>query len=206
MAIITKITPQKKNQERCNLYLDDEFVCAISMFVVIKNGLMVGKEISKYKLLQLVFESEKEKAFNYAVDYICKYVPSKKQMVTKLYQKKYTKQIVDYVISKCEEYGYIDDEKYAQSYAFQNRKLKGKLRLEQELIKKGISKKIIDEVLKDYDEEDGCLVLARKKALNKDLNDPKVYAQLVRFLQYRGYDWEQIKEAIDKIKDEGKDD
>ena len=65
---------------------------------------------------------------------------------------------------------------------------------------KGISQKIIDEVLEDYDEEDGCLILARKKALNKDLDDPKVYAQLVRFLQYRGYDWEQIKAAIDKIR------
>ena len=65
---------------------------------------------------------------------------------------------------------------------------------------KGINQKIIDEVLQDYDEEDGCLILARKKALNKDLDDPKVYAQLVRFLQYRGYDWEQIKSAIDKVR------
>ncbi len=121
-------------------------------------------------------------------------------MTHKLYDKKYTKRVVDYVIEKCKSYGYIDDEKYAQSYVFQNRKLKGKIKLKQELMLKGINQKIIDEVLQDYDEEDGCLILARKKALNKDLDDPKVYAQLVRFLQYRGYDWEQIKSAIDKVR------
>ena len=202
MAKITKVEPQKKNPERCNLYLDGEFVCAMSMLVVVQNQLLPGKEITQEKLLDLVFESEKEEAFNYAVDYICKYVPAQKQMVSKLYQKDYSKKVVDYVIEKCKSYGYIDDEKYAQSYVFQNRKLKGKLKLKQELMQKGIDKEIIDEVLEDYDEEDGCLILARKKALNKDLDDPKVYAQLVRFLQYRGYDWEQIKASIDKIREE----
>ena len=200
MATITKVEPQKHNPERCNVYLDGEFVCAMSMLVVIQNQLLPGKDISQEKLLDMVFESEKENAFNYAVDYICKYVPSQKQMTHKLYDKNYSKRVVDYVIEKCKGYGYIDDEKYAQSYVFQNRKLKGKLKLKQELMLKGIDQKIIDEVLQDYDEEDGCLVLARKKALNKDLDDPKVYAQLVRFLQYRGYDWEQIKSAIDKVR------
>ena len=119
----------------------------------------------------------------------------------KQYEKVYSKRVVDYVIEKCKSYGYIDDEKYAQSYVFQNRKLKGKLKLKQELMLKGIDKQIIDSVLADYDEEDGCLILARKKALNKDLDDPKVYAQLVRFLQYRGYDWEQIKKSIDKVRE-----
>ena len=200
MSQITQVVPQKRNKERCNLYIDGEFVCTMSMFVVVQNQLLPGKEITQEKLLDLVFESEKDNAFNYAVDYICKYVPSRKQMRKKLYDKKYSTKIVDYVIDKCEKYGYIDDEKYAQSYVFQNRKLKGKLRLQQELMQKGIDRKIIDEVLEDYDEEDGCLILARKKALNKDLEDPKVYAQIVRFLQYRGYNFEQIKESIDKIR------
>lgn len=205
MATITKVEPQKHNPERCNLYLDGEYVCGMSMLVVVQNQLLPGKEITQEKLLDMVFESEKENAFNYAVDYICKYVPSQKQMTNKLYDKDYSKRVVDYVIEKCKSYGYIDDEKYAQSYVFQNRKLKGKLKLKQELMLKGIDKKIIDEVLADYDEEDGCLILARKKALNKDLDDPKVYAQLVRFLQYRGYDWEQIKKSIDKVREKEDD-
>ncbi len=202
MSQITKVEPQKRNKERCNLYLDGEYVCAISMFVVVQNQLLPGKEISQEKLLDLVYESEKENAFNYAVDYICKYVPSQKQMVKKLYEKKYSTRIINYVIDKCKSYGYIDDEKYAESYVFQNRKLKGKLKLQQELMVKGIDKKIIDKVLEDYDEEDGCLILARKKAVNKDLDDPKVYASLVRFLQYRGYEWEKIKDALDQVKKE----
>ena len=88
MSKITQVTPQKSNPERCNLYIDGEFVCAMSMLVVVQNQLLPGKEITQEKLLDMVFESEKENAFNYAVDYICKYVPSKKQMKHKLYEKK----------------------------------------------------------------------------------------------------------------------
>ena len=56
MAKITKVEPQKRNPERCNLYLDGEFVCAMSMLVVVQNQLLPGKEITQEKLLDMVFE------------------------------------------------------------------------------------------------------------------------------------------------------
>jgi SOS response regulatory protein OraA/RecX len=46
------------------------------------------------------------------------------------------------------------------------------------------------------------MATARKKAANKDLSDPKQYAQVVRFLTYRGYAWDYVKECLDKIKKE----
>ena len=207
MSEITKIQAQVKNQDRCNLYLDGEYCCSLSKFVVLKNYIFVGKEITEQELLELAFESDKDAAFTWSVEYVCSYVPTKKQLIKKLYEKKYTKAVVDYCIQKCEEYRYIDDKKYAQAYVFQNRKVKGKIRLAQELKLKGIKQEYIDLALADYDEnnEDGCLILARKRALNKDLDDPKVCASIARFLQYRGYEYDDIKAALDKIKMEAKE-
>lgn len=205
MAIITKIETQAKNKNRCNLHLNGVFYASIEKIVCLNNRLKEGMEIDENALLDLVFESEKERAFTYAVEYICKYVPTKKQLVHKLYEKKLQKKLVDYVVEKCISYGYIDDKKYAENYVYQNRNIKGKLRLEKELMLKGVDKNIISEVLKDYKEEDGCLKLAKKKALNKDLDDPKVYASLLRYLQYRGYEFDEIKRCIEIIKEKEND-
>lgn len=202
MAVITKIEIQKNNENRCNIYLDDNFYSGVESIIVFKYRLKVGMEIDKKQLDEIIFDSEKEKAFTYAVEYVCKYVATEKQLINKLYDKGYHKNIVEYVINKCKEYSYIDDLKYAKAYIFQNRAVKGKLRLEQELIKKGIKKEIVLEALEEYKEEDGCLNIAKKKAKNKDLDDPKQYASLIRYLQYRGYEFDDIKEALEIIKKE----
>ena len=39
MSEITKIQAQVKNQDRYNLYLDGEYCCSLSKFVVLKNRL-----------------------------------------------------------------------------------------------------------------------------------------------------------------------
>ena len=44
--------------------------------------------------------------------------------------------------------------------------------------------------------------IAKNKAKNKDLDDPKQYASLIRYLQYRGYEFDDIKEALEIIKKE----
>ncbi len=202
MAKITDIKVQTKNKERCNIYLDENYVCALSMIVVIRNRLIIGNEITETELVNIAIESDKETAFDYAVKYICTYVPTQRQLEKKLYEKKYVKQVVDYVIEKCKKYGYIDDLKFAKAYVYQNSLIKGKIKLEQELLQKGVKQEYIDEALSGYEEGDGCMATARKKAANKDLSDPKQYAQVVRFLTYRGYAWDYVKECLDKIKKE----
>lgn len=200
MSQITKIEAQSKKANRCNLFLDGKFYSGIEKFTVMKYRLKVGMEIEQSEIDNIIFDSEKETVFNYAVEYTCRYLSTQKQLTNKLYEKGYHKPLVEYVINKCKEYGYIDDLKYAQSYIFQNREIKGKIRLEQELLKKGISKQVVEEALKDFKEESGCLKLARKKAKDKDLDNPKEYASLIRYLQYRGYEFEDIKSAVDLIK------
>ena len=50
MAEITLIEPQKKDKERCNVYVDGVFYCGIKLEVAVKYRLKTGMQIEKSRL------------------------------------------------------------------------------------------------------------------------------------------------------------
>ena len=198
--IITNITMQSKNIDRVNLYVDGSFYCGASRIAVYNHKLEIGVEIDKATLDKVIFDSDKDKAFDYALTYISKYTPTAKILTNKLYEKGYGKVIVDYTVDKCKNYGYINDEEYARSYVALNSNIKGKTRLKMELRNKGVSEDIIERALSQMQSNDSCQELAKKHSKNQDIHDPKYRAKLIRFLQYRGYEWEDISQALAVLK------
>lgn len=202
MATITKITAQQKNPDRANLFVDGEFFGGISKVVAVNHRLIPGMEIDEQALRKIVFESDKDGAFAYALSYIARYTPTQKQLTDKLYAKGYGKTVVNYAIEKACAYGYLDDEEYARSYASLNASIKGVVRIKNDLIAKGVDRQIVERVLSDFEPNDSCLLLARKHARGQDLDDPKYRARLARFLTYRGYERGDVSHAIDTLKNE----
>lgn len=194
--IITGITLQTKNTERVNLFVDGEFYAGVSALSAYKFRLEVGMEIDKPQLDKVLLDSDKDKAFDYALTYISKYTPTEKILKNKLYEKGYGKVVVEYVADKCKGYGYINDEEYARSYVALNSNIKGKNRLKMELRAKGVDEKYIQSALDKMPDSNACEELAKKHSKNQDLHDPKYRAKLIRFLQYRGYEWEDISQAL----------
>ena len=70
MAEITAITPQKKDQTRCNLEVDGRFYCGMKLETVMKNRLKVGTAVSPEALSEMQLESEKQTAFDKALSHI----------------------------------------------------------------------------------------------------------------------------------------
>lgn len=197
---ITEITLQKQNTERMNLYVDGEFYSGVSALSAYKFRLEVGMEVDKAFLDKVLLDSDKDKAFDYALTYISKYTPTEKILKNKLYEKGYGKVVVEYVLEKCKGYGYINDEEYARSYVALNSNIKGKVRLKNELREKGVDEKFIQKALDSMPDSNSCEELAKKHSKNQDLHDPKYRAKLIRFLQYRGYEWEDISQALAVLK------
>ncbi|MDE6189772.1 MAG: recombination regulator RecX [Clostridia bacterium] len=197
---ITDITLQSKNIDRANLFVDGKFYSGVSRVAIYNHKLEVGKEIDQAELDKVIFDSDKDKAFDYALTYISKYTPTEKGLKDKLYEKGYGKLIVEYTVDKCKKYGYINDAEYARSYIAFNSSVKGKIRIKNELKAKGIADSIIDEQLSKMQPNDSCSQLAKKKSDGMDVNDPKNRAKLIRFLQYRGYEWEDISQALATLK------
>lgn len=198
--IITGITMQSKNIERVNLYVDGQFYSGASRIVVYNHKLEVGMQISREALDKVVFDSDKDKAFDYASAYISKYTPTEKILTNKLYEKGYGKAVVTYTVDKCKSYGYINDEEYAKSYVALNAGVKGKVRLKTELKNKGVAEEYIESALEQIPKNGACEELAKKHSRNQDIKDPKYRAKLIRFLQYRGYEWEDISQALATLK------
>ena len=199
MPIITKLEIQKKDEQRANLYLDDKFYAGISVELCIKHHFKKGTEIDKELLDDIILQDEKDRAFNKALKYISSSLKTIKQIKDYLYKKEYAEPTVNYVIEKLIEYKYIDDEAYEKAFVLTYGNKYGKLKLQSLLYAKGVSQKIIDSIIDDIEIESSIDSVADKYMRNK-VFDEKTRNKLVRFLMSRGYEYDDIKNVIEKYK------
>lgn len=144
----------------------------------------------------------KNKAKNYAYRLLSRSAKSKKEIIDKLKSKGYNSNIIDEVIKELESYGFIDDYKFAEQWIISRSKYYGKYRLRNELIKKGVSPDIIEELIEKYCPNSYDLVLAlAKKWLEKHKNLDKKVAKrrLFNFIARRGVEIDKITEIISSI-------
>ncbi len=111
---------------------------------------------------------------------------------------------IDAVIDVLYEYKLIDDRIYAERLAadLSNIKKYGRYRIVAELSRKGISREIIAEVTDEMetDEEEQLLPLMERK-LGGDF-DQKSRDRAFRYFAARGYSFDDIKSAYNKLKGE----
>ena len=201
MSEITNIELQKKDETRVNLYLDDKFYAGISLELVMKHQLKKGMELDKAFLDEIILEDEKGKAFDKALKYISSTLKTTRQIRDYLRKKEYNPQTIDYVIDKMQEYKYLNDTAYANAFIATYSNKYGKLKLISALKSKGVSDKVIDEVFAsdDLKMENSIEATAEKYLRHKERTN-ETYMKLSRCLYSRGYDFDDIKSCINKLK------
>ena len=196
MAEITKIEVQKKDKTRSNIFLDGEFFCGLQNEVVIGKGLKVGLEIDEDKLKEIVLESEKQVAFNKALSLLNTRFKTKHEIKTYLKEKGFDEFVIDETIEKLIEYKYINDEHYAEAYINSNKVKKSKKVIELELLKKGVSQKIINETLANLEtESELILTLYTKYMKNKEATFENKQ-KAIKYLMGKGFSYDDIKKAV----------
>ena len=103
----------------------------------------------------------------------------------------------DLIVERLVERGYVDDVKFARYYV-ENRFVKkgvSRKRLKMELMKKGISQDIVEEVLDGRNDEEEILKIIAKKRAKYD--DEKLVAYLCR----QGFSYQLAKELVEKTID-----
>ena len=146
------------------------------------------------------------KAMNTAVRILTARDHSKYELVQKLKKRKYKNDIIDQVISACEHYNYINDERTARVYIKQlNKKGYGLKRIRYELGKKGLKGSHINSILsKSLSEEDQrecarSVLQKHYKRFEKESDLLKKKNKIYRFLYSRGFSEEIISEIIKKF-------
>ena len=138
--------------------------------------------------------SDLNKGKRLALKYLTRQARSRKETLNYLIRKGFDKTVSENILEYLENLNYIDDQKLATHYADyrKNSKKEGKLRIEQELFRKGISIEIISGVIENLFEESEELNLAKSFAkkflLKMDSQDPgKHKKKLIYKLKRKGY-------------------
>ena len=193
---ITKLEVQKKNKDRVNLYLDDEFYCGLSLEAVVKYALKVGQELEIQKLEFLQNDSEREIAQNKAMAYISKYQKTEKELRDYLIKKGFDEEIVLKVIKKLKEYNLVDDMSYAKNHIKSKSKKSGRRKLSFELKKRGIADDMVEENIEEYSNDSENILPLCENYLKNKPRDYKTKQKAYRFLASRGFIGEDIMRAL----------
>jgi regulatory protein len=146
------------------------------------------------------------KALNTALRILTRKDHSKHELSQKLKTRGYAGEIIDKVISECERFDYIDDERTTQVFIRQlQRKGYGRKRIQFELNSKGLRgedlQAVLSKSISDADEYQSAEKIFRKQArrFDREKDSIKRKDKIYRFLYGRGFSKAVISELINKI-------
>lgn len=119
-------------------------------------------------------------------------------------EKRIDEVVVNEIITKLKEQGFIDDGRFAKNWIESRRrsKLKGDLAIKQELLAKGISDEVVKAVFsesEEVDELEQAVVLLERKLNKLDLTDEKLKKKAYGILLRSGYSFEVVAEAVERL-------
>ena len=217
---VSDIREAVRDKNRVNIYIDDKFFCSLDISQVVDLHLKIGRELSGEDLDQLKRASDFGKFYARALEYALMRPRSSKEISDYLKKKTldrkvrvknrkngeystqekkgYDASLIPLVFSRLEERGYINDRRFAELWVENRNVSKGtsvkKLRLE--LQQKGISSKIIDEVLAESGRseiEELRKIIARKAQKYPDEQ------KLIQYLLRQGFNYSDISDELSSI-------
>lgn len=204
-SVITKIEVQKNNKDRVNIYMNDKFAFACGAELVYVHDITKGRNMEKEHLEDIINEDNYIKGKNLALHFLERSFKSSKQIVDKLTAKEFDNKTIDRVMKFLEQYGFVDDKRFAQLFVKEKIRSNGKNKIKFALLKKGLPEELIKEELNKITNEQQfeiALGLGEKKVriLSKSENDKKkLYKKTVDYLARSGYDFEIINEVLIRI-------
>lgn len=193
MYIISAITPQKRSKTRYNIMTEEGFLLSLSDESIVRHSLKAGKELSE----ELLEELHREDSLKYAKELSLRFVTyaprSRQQLVKHLQQRELDPESIEGACAFMEEYGYIDDERYARLYAESYLKKYSPYVVKQRLINEGVSPALAESVTADCETADTLQKLFEKLQMKYQSEEPlKQKKKICDALARRGYRWSEI--------------
>lgn len=212
MKVISKITRQKNNPERYNIFIDDKYEFAVDENTLIKFGLTKGTVLEQHEIDEITYQDEIAKAFNKALGYLSFQMRSEYEVKKKLLDAGHGEAVVMEAIHKLERLGFLNDETYSKALLETKKRTmkKGPRAIRQDMQKKGIDKSLQDKVLGGFSHEEQlqlAMELAEKEVRGGSRKTPaqlkqKIQEQLMR----KGYSFTIVSEVLAQMTFEKDDD
>ncbi len=197
-----KLSVKPGKSDKMHLHIDGEYFITVDSGYLVELGIYNGMEVNCENIEEIRRNISVRRSYNKAVDLLSRRDHSKKELIDKLRQKghgEYAAQAAE----KLSEYGYIDDRRFAFTFAEELIRLKsyGKKRVEQELYRKGIDRDIISDVISECEFPSEKLTELIERKYNRYLYDEKGVNKTVNALLRLGYSYSEIRDAIREITD-----
>lgn len=117
-------------------------------------------------------------------------------------------ELAERVVARLVKERFIDEERYAKAFVRDKFRYNhwGKVRIEQELKRKKIAQRHIDEALEEIDEKDNLKALRemiqKKRPSVKGKNEYEIKGKLIRFALGRGFQMDDIIKVVGNLEDE----
>lgn len=196
MAQITAITPQAKDKNRVNVYVDGRFYCGMRLETVLSCRLKEGDEVDIGRLDEIQLENERAQALDKALTHLSASMKTQKQMMDFLKKKGYVDSVCEYVLEKLRGYGFVDDVQYCVQFAETAGKRMGARRIASELKMRGADEESIERALAGLTEEAETAKAVAKKYMKNRAYDRETLTKAYRHLLGKGFDYETAKEAL----------
>jgi len=212
VPVITKISSQKKNVDRYNIFLDETFAFGVDEEVLIRYQLKKGKELSELEITQIQYEEEIGKAFQAAIHYLSFRMRSETEISDHLKKKEWEEPIIQAVLHRLRERQYVNDLEFAYAYVRTqvNGGRKGPSVIRQELRQKGIAEQHIEEAMAEYTESrqiEHAALLGNKLAVqNAKLSERLLKQKIEQALLLKGFPFHVISIAMEDIDYEKEED
>ncbi|GIV45914.1 MAG: hypothetical protein KatS3mg036_0732 [Ignavibacterium sp.] len=197
-----------KDDDKATVFFDNGEKLVLHKDVLYQSGLRKGDEISsdRFSILNQdeTFYLIKQKAFRL----LQRRIHTAKELHTKLRQKFSDNELIKKCIDELQQKGYVDDKEFAIAFISEKQKSKkwSRTRLKSEMIKRGISFQIINEVLNETfsseKEVQSAKELAEKKykqLIRKESDKRKLFQKIIMYLQSKGYDYDLSSDIVRKI-------
>jgi regulatory protein len=160
---VTSLQMQKRNKERVNVFLDGEFAFAIALNDAIT--LKKGQHLSSAEVEAFKRSGESDLAFQKAARYLGMRPRSSSEIVTYLKRKEVDETVVEDVVRRLHDKGYLDDEAFARFWVENRNRFRprGAQALRHELRQKGVERETIDSTLEEQDEEGAAWAALQSK-------------------------------------------
>lgn len=196
---ITELKQGVRNPDRVNVYVDGKFSFSLDISQVVDFGIKVGLLISAEQLEEFKKASEFGKLYQRTLEWVLLRPRSEKEcrdyLYKKIFEKKLDKNYIDRIIEKLKAKKYLDDFRFAEYYVENRFSKKGVSlkRLKMELMKKGVSKEIIEEVLAGTDRNDReelLKIIAKKRSRYTDED------KFIQYLCRQGFQYDLVRELV----------
>lgn len=201
MRTVSDINKQKRSDTRYSVYLDGEYVFALSDLDLSTSGLRVGQELTDAQVSEYIESASEAKAYALALRFLGIRPRSVREMRDYLRRKDANPGDIDSAIARLLSAGLLSDLEFARSWIRTRQALSPRSRrmLQQELAAKGVSRDDVDEAVGELDEDAQLDILVevmqRKRRLSQYASDEKLLGYFAR----QGYPYDQLKKALERL-------